>query len=229
MREEITSKMIGIVELYEGVMYYIYIIVIGVTYMMLGMTVRYRREGREMGEKYMRSGERIELIWTVMPGVILILIAVPSIYLIYALDEGMEPEVTIGVIGRQWYWEYEYPEMGEGGGSRREASYVKGEEELRGGERRLLEVDNPLVVPVGRPIRLMITSADVIHSFTIPNIGVKLDGVPGRINSTIIIIMKEGKYYGQCSELCGTAHYAMPIVMEVVGMEGYIEWVSKGE
>lgn len=165
----------------------------------------------------------LEVAWTVVPVIILIVIAVPSFKLLYAAERIPEAEMTVKVTGRQWYWDYEYPDHGNIAFS----SYMIAESELKPGQRRLLEVDNRVVVPVNTTVRLLVTAGDVIHSWAIPAFGVKKDGVPGRINETWFKAEREGVYYGQCSEICGTNHAYMPIAVEVVSREAFDAWVEK--
>lgn len=165
----------------------------------------------------------LEVAWTVVPVIILIVIAVPSFKLLYAAERIPEAEMTVKVTGRQWYWDYEYPDHGNIAFS----SYMIPESEIKPGQRRLLEVDNRVVVPVNTTVRLMVTAGDVIHSWAMPAFGVKKDGVPGRINETWFKAEREGVYYGQCSEICGTNHGYMPIAVEVVSREAFDAWVAK--
>lgn len=172
-----------------------------------------------------KDNKWLETIWTIVPILILIWIAIPTFTLIYTMGAHIieeEPGMTIKVEGRQWYWTYEYEKEGI-----EFDSYMKPEEELELGELRLLEVDNRLVVPVDTTIRLWITASDVIHSWAVPGLGIKMDAIPGRMNQVLMYIKKVGTYYGQCSELCGMQHGFMPIVVEAVALEKYIEWVSK--
>jgi len=150
-------------------------------------------------------------------------IAIPSFTLLYMMDEVIDPSITIKAIGHQWYWSYEYSDYVD---SDDEAlvydSYMTQEEDLSKGEFRLLEVDNRIVLPVNTNVRVICTSADVLHSFAIPSLGVKIDCVPGRLNQIGFNIKREGTFYGQCSELCGVNHGFMPIVVDVVPLEHYM-------
>jgi cytochrome c oxidase subunit 2 len=167
----------------------------------------------------------LEVAWTVVPVIILIVIAVPSFKLLYAAERIPEAEMTVKVTGRQWYWDYEYPDHGNIAFS----SYMVPESEIKPGQRRLLEVDNRVVVPVNTTVRLMVTAGDVIHSWAMPAFGIKRDGVPGRINESWFKAEREGVYYGQCSEICGTNHAYMPIAVEVVSREAFDAWVAKAK
>jgi len=174
----------------------------------------------------------LEIIWTLVPSFILILIAIPSFALLYAMDEVVTPAITLKVIGRQWYWSYEYSDyyltlLSDGASSSLNFdSYMIPEDELAVGQLRLLEVDNPVVLPINTHIRVIISAADVLHSWAIPSLGVKMDAVPGRLNQASIFIKRPGTYYGQCSEICGVNHGFMPIVIEALPVKNYLAWVS---
>ncbi|SMF77578.1 cytochrome c oxidase subunit 2 [Azospirillum oryzae] len=167
----------------------------------------------------------LEVAWTVVPVIILIVIAVPSFKLLYAAERIPQADMTIKVTGHQWYWDYEYPDHGNITFS----SYMIPETDLKPGQRRLLEVDNRVVVPVNTTVRVLVTAGDVIHSWAIPAFGLKKDGVPGRINETWFKAEREGVYYGQCSEICGTNHGFMPIAVEAVSREAFDAWVAKAK
>lgn len=162
----------------------------------------------------------IEVVWTVLPIMILVVIAVPSFRLLYKQMEIPEADVTIKAIGYQWYWGYEYPDNG----LEFEALMLE-DDELEEGQPRLLATDTEVVVPVNKVIRMQITAEDVIHAWAIPSFGVKMDAVPGRLNETWFKATEVGTYYGQCSELCGIRHAFMPITVKVVTQEEYDEWL----
>ena len=168
----------------------------------------------------------IEVLWTLIPVLILVVIAVPSFKLLYKADVIPKVDMTIKATGHQWYWNYEYVDHGK---FSFDANMVA-EEDLKDGQPRLLETDNRVVVPANSVIRLQVTAADVLHSWTIPAFGQKIDAVPGRLNEIWFgPIKKEGVYYGQCSELCGTRHSFMPITVEVVSKEKFDVWVEKAK
>jgi cytochrome c oxidase subunit 2 len=169
----------------------------------------------------------VEIVWTVVPIVILVLIAIPSFRLLYA-GEVIPPNVdlTVKAIGHQWYWDYEYPDHG---GFVFTSNMLSDEDSKKAGEPRLLGVDNRVVVPVGKVVRVIVTSADVIHSWTIPAFGAKIDAVPGKLNETWFKAEREGVFYGQCSELCGSRHAFMPIAVEVVSQERFDQWVAEAK
>lgn len=180
--------------------------------------------------KYVRHGQVIEIIWTIFPAVILLLIAFPSFILLYLCDEVLTPAMTIKVIGLQWYWKYEYSDFVDSIGETIEfESYVIPDDMLEPGALRLLDTDTSIVVPVDTHIRFVVTANDVIHSFTIPSLGMKIDATPGRLNQVSALIQRTGVYYGQCSELCGVNHGMMPIKLECVSIEDFIEWLGENE
>ncbi len=167
----------------------------------------------------------IEVLWTVVPVIILVIIAVPSFKVLYYMDKTQDAEMTLKVTGRQWYWDYSYPDQGDIGFS----SYMIPDEEIKPGQKRLLEVDNRIVLPVDTNIRILVTAGDVIHSWAMPALGIKKDAIPGRVNETWARIDKEGVYYGQCSEICGTNHGFMPIAIEAVSKERFQQWVEEAK
>lgn len=166
----------------------------------------------------LHHGTVIELIWTLIPSFILLFIAVPSFCLLYSMDEVIDPRITLKVIGHQWYWTYEYGDYLKPFSF---DSYMIPESELQEGQLRLLETDNRFVLPSQVHIRLLISSSDVLHSFAIPSLGLKVDAVPGRLNQLSLYIKRNGFYYGQCSELCGVNHGFMPISLRVVPLDSY--------
>ena len=167
----------------------------------------------------------LEIIWTAVPVIILILIAIPSIKLLYYMDKAVDADMTLKVIGYQWYWGYEYPDHGDIAFD----STIIPDDEITGDQVRLLETDNRVVLPVETDIRILLTSADVIHAWALPNLGVKIDVVPGRLNETWMRIDKPGIYRGQCSELCGVNHGFMPVVIEAVSKEEFAAWVESAK
>nr|YP_010895186.1 cytochrome c oxidase subunit II [Neoplesia analis]WJW73725.1 cytochrome c oxidase subunit II [Neoplesia analis] len=172
--------------------------------------------------RYLLHGQTIEVIWTILPTIILLFIAFPSLRLLYLLDEINEPSITLKSIGHQWYWSYEYSDFM----NIEFDSYMIPINELKTDSFRLLDVDNRIVLPMNSQIRILVTAADVIHSWTIPALGVKIDGTPGRLNQTNFFMTRPGLYFGQCSEICGANHSFMPIVIESVPMNFFIKWIS---
>lgn len=175
--------------------------------------------------KYLVEGTTIEIIWTLVPAIILVFVAFPSLQLLYSMDEVVDPSLTIKAIGHQWYWSYEYSDVD--GESIEFDSYMIPTSDLETGDLRLLEVDNRIVIPVNTQVRVVVTGADVIHCFALPSLGVKADAIPGRLNQVSFLIKRPGVYYGQCSEICGSDHSFMPIVVEGVSQEKFVNWISE--
>nr|YP_009995912.1 cytochrome c oxidase subunit II [Spondylis buprestoides]QNQ64863.1 cytochrome c oxidase subunit II [Spondylis buprestoides] len=173
--------------------------------------------------RYLLEGQLIEIIWTILPAVILIFIALPSLRLIYILDEINNPLITIKTIGHQWYWSYEYSDFK----NIEFDSYMIPINETNNFNFRLLDVDNRIITPYEAQIRMLITATDVIHSWTIPSLGIKIDATPGRLNQVSFTLNRTGLFYGQCSEICGTNHSFMPIVIESISPQYFIKWISK--
>lgn len=165
----------------------------------------------------------LEIIWTIIPSLILVVIAIPSFILLYSIDETLAPRLTIKIIGHQWYWSYECNDILKNNSQIifNYDSYMIAEEDLNVGEFRLLEVDAPLYLPVRTHIRLLITSSDVLHSWAVPSLGIKMDAVPGRLNQVMLYIKRTGNFYGQCSEICGINHGFMPIVIHAIPLETF--------
>nr|AML26334.1 cytochrome c oxidase subunit II [Hydrophilidae sp. BMNH 1274338] len=171
--------------------------------------------------RYLLEGQMIELIWTILPAVTLIFIALPSLKLLYLLDELNNPLVSIKSIGHQWYWSYEYTDFK----SIEFDSYMMQLNDLKLSSFRLLDVDNRIVLPFNSQIRMMVTAADVLHSWTIPSLSVKIDATPGRLNQISFIMNRAGLFFGQCSEICGANHSFMPIVLESISPNFFIKWI----
>nr|YP_010385135.1 cytochrome c oxidase subunit II [Sphaeridium lunatum]UPL65145.1 cytochrome c oxidase subunit II [Sphaeridium lunatum] len=171
--------------------------------------------------RYLLEGQTIELIWTILPAVTLIFIALPSLKLLYLLDELSNPLVSIKSIGHQWYWSYEYTDFK----SIEFDSYMMQQSDMKSSSFRLLDVDNRIVLPFNSQIRMMVTAADVLHSWTIPSLSVKIDATPGRLNQISFIMNRAGIFFGQCSEICGANHSFMPIVLESISPSYFVMWV----
>nr|QST21673.1 cytochrome c oxidase subunit II [Apocrypta bakeri] len=168
------------------------------------------------------EGQMIEIIWTVIPIFFLIFLAIPSLKILYLTDEMNNPSLSIKVIGHQWYWSYEYDDFK----SINFDSFMIKESDFSNNF-RLLDVDNRMILPYENQIRLLVNSSDVIHSFAMPSMGVKIDAVPGRINQISMMIKRPGLFFGQCSEICGVNHSFMPIVIESTNMENFINWIKE--
>nr|QRV62591.1 cytochrome c oxidase subunit 2 [Nebrioporus millingeni] len=173
--------------------------------------------------RFLLEGQTIEVIWTILPAIILIFIALPSLRLLYLLDEISNPWLTLKSIGHQWYWSYEYSDFKK----LEFDSYMTPMMDLPENGFRLLDVDNRIVLPFNSQIRIIVSAMDVLHSWTIPSLGVKIDATPGRLNQTNFFMNRSGLFYGQCSEICGANHSFMPIVIESVPTMMFIKWISK--
>lgn len=215
----------GIVELHDQVLFYLLIIFVGVTWILLSTIYRFKES--KIIHKYHNHSTILEFIWTVSPAFLLIAIAFPSFKLLYLMDEVIDPAITIKAVGHQWYWSYEYSDFTNKDGQSLEMdSYMIPTEDLEEGQLRQLEVDSRVIVPVDTHIRWIITANDVLHDFAVPSLGIKVDASPGRLNQTSTIIQREGVYYGQCSELCGVLHGNMPIVIEAVSLDKFLSWLD---
>ncbi|KAL0758286.1 cytochrome c oxidase subunit II (mitochondrion) [Colletotrichum acutatum] len=225
-QDSATPQMEGLVELHDNIMYYLVLILFAVGWVLFSI-VRYFVETKSpIAHKYLNHGTLIELIWTITPAIILILIAFPSFKLLYLMDEVNDPSMTISVEGHQWYWSYQYPDFLDSSDEFIEFdSYIVPESDLEEGALRMLEVDNRVIVPEETHIRFVITSGDVIHSYAAPALGIKCDAYPGRLNQVSAFINRSGVFYGQCSEICGILHSSMPIVIESVSLENFLSWL----
>ena len=194
-----------------------------VLFLMLYACVRFRASANPNPSKRTHN-VTVEVLWTLIPCLILIVMAVPSFKILYKQDTIPKADLTIKAIGYQWYWGYEYPDE-----NIIFDSYMIEEKDLKADQPRLLAVDNEVVVPVNKVVKVLITANDVLHAWALPSFGVKRDAVPGRINETWFKAEKVGTYYGQCSELCGIKHAFMPIAVRVVSNEEYEEWLSEAK
>ena len=167
----------------------------------------------------------VEVLWTAIPIVILVVLAIPSFKLLYQQEKSENYDMTVKVIGHQWYWEYEYPDHGDFYFE----SYMVQDADLQEGDLRLLTVDNPLVIPANKNIQILITAGDVLHSWAVPSMGLKTDAVPGRLNETWVNVKEPGIYRGQCSEICGTGHGFMPVVVKVLPESEFIAWANEAK
>ena len=199
-------------------------IAVFVTGLLLYVMVKFNEKANPVPTKTTHN-TALEVIWTIVPIIILVVIAVPSFKLLYFMDKTGKPEMTVKVTGSQWLWSYEYPDHGKFVFD----SQMIPDEELKPGQIRLLEVDNRVVVPVDTNIRVLVTANAVIHSWAVPALGIKIDSVPGRMNETWMRITRPGVYYGQCSELCGINHAFMPIAVEAVSKADFKNWLAKAK
>lgn len=195
----------------------IIIITTTVLYIIISLTIN------KLSNRNLLEGQLIELVWTIIPAILLVVIAIPSLKILYLIEEINKPLITIKAIGHQWYWTYEYSDFIK----IEFESYIKKTEDLDKNEYRLIEVDNRIILPFNTKTRILVTSTDVIHSWTVPALGIKIDGTPGRINQGRIIIIRPGVFYGQCSEICGANHRFIPIVLESVNIKTFNDWVKR--
>ena len=212
-------------------MWVITAIVIFVTALLIWVIARYNAKANPEPSKTTHNVP-LEVIWTVVPVIILIIIAIPSFKMLYYLDRTENPELTLKVTGHQWYWSFEYQDyLGESHSDIAFDAYMLKDDELdpAKGHKRLLSTDNPVVLPIDTNIQILVTASDVIHSFTIPAFGFKKDAVPGRMNETWFRIDKPGTYYGQCSEICGKDHAFMPVEIKAVSKEEFEQWLIEAK
>ena len=223
IREAVTPVMESVVDFHTLVMSIISAIVILVMALLLYVMIRYNHRNNPTPSRNSHN-TLIEIIWTAVPVLILVVIAIPSFRLLYLQDVVPEAELTIKATGYQWYWGYEYADMGIG---EFYSNMIPDEEiDAAAGQYRLLSTDYPLVVPIDANVRLNVTAADVIHSWAMPNFGVKIDAIPGRLNETWFRAEQPGVYFGQCSELCGLRHAYMPIEIHVVPQDVFDSWAA---
>nr|YP_009258857.1 cytochrome c oxidase subunit II [Cynoglossus zanzibarensis]AID59749.1 cytochrome c oxidase subunit II [Cynoglossus zanzibarensis] len=173
-------------------------------------------------DKLILDSQLIEIIWTILPAVVLAAIALPSLRILYLMDEINDPHMTVKAIGHQWYWSYEYTDYKELSFD----SYMIPTQDLLPGQLRLLEVDHRMIVPSSSPVRVLVTAEDVLHSWAVPSLGIKMDAVPGRLNQTTLYANRTGVFYGQCSEICGANHSFMPIVVESIPLSHFKDWTT---
>jgi len=225
-QDSASPQMEALVELHDNIMYYLTAILFSVGWIQGSIIKNFDNKKFPISNKYLNHGTLIELIWTITPALILVLIAFPSFKLLYLMDEVTDPSLSVLAEGHQWYWSYEYPDFLNSDGDFIEFdSYLVPESDLEKGALRMLEVDNRVIIPEITHTRFIVTAADVIHSFAIPALGVKCDAYPGRLNQFSILINRLGTFYGQCSEICGILHSSMPIVVESVSIEKFLTWL----
>lgn len=238
-----TPLMEGICDLHHDIMFVLVFISVAVLFLMLRVIFlfttldegffgaffgKYRNYHYAISPRTRNSS--LEVGWTIFPGVILAIIAIPSFALIYAIDEVIDPVLTLKIIGRQWNWAYEYSECGSNYYDRLNFdSFMVATEDLENDELRLLSVDKRIYLPLLTHIRLLITSSDVLHCWAVPSLGVKVDAVPGRLNQASVFLKREGLFYGMCSEICGVNHGFMPICVQSLSFFGFEKWVHSNE
>lgn len=227
-QDSASPQMEALVELHDNIMFYLVIILFGVAWILVSIIRNYVYNKSPISNKYLNHGTLIELIWTITPALILILIAFPSFKLLYLMDEVTDPSLTVFVEGHQWYWSYQYPDfLGNDDEELEFDSYLVPDSDLEDGGLRLLEVDNRVMLPELTHVRFIISSGDVIHSYACPALGIKCDAYPGRLNQVSVLVNREGSFFGQCSEICGILHSSMPIVIESISLEKFLSWLQE--
>lgn len=220
-QEPATEIMAELIKLHDFIMLFMIGIVFVVLALLIYVCVTFNKRSNPTPAKFSHNAPA-EIIWTIIPVIILVIIAIPSFELLKKEEQEPEADMTIKVVGYQWYWHYNYVDHG----GFEFDSYLIKDKDLKPGQKRLLEVDNRVVIPQGKTVRFLITAGDVLHSFTIPSMGFKKDAVPGKTNQVYAKVDKSGVYYGQCSELCGVDHGFMPIAIEVVPEEQFTKWIE---
>ena len=224
LQQSASPVMDGIASFHDFLLYIITAITIFVLVLLLIVIVRFNARANPTPSKTTHN-TLLEVAWTVLPVLILVIIAVPSFRLLFTQMNIPPADVTVKATGKQWYWSYNYP---DDGGFEFD-SLMLSDKERKGDQPRLLAVDNEMVVPVNKNVRVLTTGADVIHAFAVPSFGVKIDSIPGRINETWFRATREGIFYGQCSELCGKDHAFMPIAVRVVSDGEYTAWLEQAK
>ncbi|HNF29015.1 MAG TPA: cytochrome c oxidase subunit II [Chitinophagaceae bacterium] len=230
VQDPATPVMEGMLFFHNYLLFFLIVIGVFVCWLLTYVVVNFNEHTNPVAQKFTHSSI-LEIVWTILPALVLLLIAVPSFALLYSLDELIDPAVTLKVIGHQWYWSYEYADYTgldylDNGVIINFDSYMVPTNDLVKGSFRLLEVDNRVVLPINTHIRVLVTAADVLHCWAVPSFGIKLDACPGRLSQTSLFIKREGVYYGQCSEICGVNHGFMPIVVRGVSFDRYTDWVA---
>ena len=220
LQDAVTPVMHDITQFHNFMLVLITVITVFVLALLLIVMVKFNAKANPTPSKTTHN-TTIEVVWTVAPILILLVIAIPSFRLLYLQRDIPQADMTIKAIGNQWYWSYEYPDHDD----LTFDSLMVEEEDLKPGQPRLLATDNDVVVPVNKTVRVIVTASDVIHNWAIPSFGIKMDGIPGRLNETWFRAEKTGVYYGQCSELCGIRHAFMPITVRVVSEEDFAAWL----
>nr|QSL98474.1 cytochrome c oxidase subunit II [Mileewa alara] len=216
LQDSVSPMMEQLIIFHDHTMMIISMITAIVSYMMLNILLN------KYTNRFLMENQMIELLWTILPSFMLIFIALPSLKILYMMEEINNPLITIKSIGHQWFWSYEYSDFKK----MEFDSYMSPMMKPELNKFRLLDVDNRIMLPFQTQTRIIVSSTDVIHSWTIPSLGVKLDALPGRMNQSKIMLNRPGVYYGQCSEICGSNHSFMPIVMESTNMFSFIKWLK---
>jgi cytochrome c oxidase subunit 1 len=223
-QDNASPQMEGLEELHNNIMFYLAAILFAVSWIIVSIILNYNKA--KISNKYITHGTLVELIWTITPALILILIAFPSFKLLYLMDEVIDPSLVINGEGHQWYWSYQYPDFVNKDEECVEYdSYIIPESDLEKGNLRMLEVDNRVMIPELTHTRFVVQGADVIHSYACPSLGIKCDAYPGRLNQSSVYLNREGTFFGQCSEICGILHSSMPISIQSLSLVKYLYWL----
>ncbi len=227
VQDPATPVMEGMIFFHNYLLFFLTIIGVFVCWLLSYVLVNFNEKANPVSQKFTHSS-KLEIAWTILPAILLVFIAIPSFALLYSLDEVIDPSVTLKAIGHQWYWSYEYSDSSSVfGDSLAFDSYMVPTNELSKGSFRLLEVDNRVVLPINTHIRVLVTAADVLHSWAVPSFGIKIDACPGRLSQVSLFLKREGVYYGQCSEICGINHGFMPIVVRGVSFDTFSSWCAE--
>jgi cytochrome c oxidase subunit 2 len=221
LQQAASPVMADIVWFHNVLLWIIGLIVAFVLVLLITVMVRFNARANPTPSRTTHNA-LIEVLWTIVPVIILVAIAVPSFRLLFVQLDNPKPDLTVKATGKQWYWSYNYPDNG----NFEFDSLIVEDKDLKAGQPRLLTVDNEMVVPVNKVVHVLVTGADVIHSFAVPSFGIKIDAVPGRLNDTWFKATSEGTFHGQCSELCGKDHAFMPITVRVVNDAEFAAWVE---
>nr|URX54476.1 cytochrome c oxidase subunit II [Neotermes sp. 8 AB-2022a] len=216
LQDSASPVMEQLISFHDHTLMIITMIIAVVAYTMMMLTIN------KNINRFMLEGQMIEVAWTIIPAVILVFIAVPSLRLLYLMDEIHSPALTLKAIGHQWYWSYEYSDFIKAEFD----AYMTPQDSDEKNMFRLLDTDNHISLPMNSFTRVIVTAADVLHSWTVPSLGIKTDATPGRLNQCSFLINRPGLFYGQCSEICGANHSFMPIVIESVSANAFINWMS---
>jgi cytochrome c oxidase subunit 2 len=219
------SPVMTMIESLHNLLLFIIVAISAFVLGLLGFACLRYRANRNQAASRRTHNSVLEIAWTAIPVLILVVIAIPSFKLLYFMDRAANPEMTLKAIGHQWYWSYEYPDNGNFTFD----AYMIADQDLQEGQPRLLAVDNRVVLPVDTDVRVLTTATDVIHSWAMPALGVKMDAIPGRLNETWLRIEQPGIYYGQCSELCGDYHGFMPIEIEAMSKSDFEAWTKRAQ
>jgi len=228
VQDPASTIMEGMIHFHNYLMIYLVFIACFVGWMLYYVFTNFKRNPNYLSVEKFTHSNALEIIWTIIPAIVLVFIGIPSFTLLYCLDEWFNPEVNLKVVGHQWYWSYEYSDCLKDDVKEQTIgfdSYMLAESDLIPGSFRLLEVDHKVVLPVNTHIRVLVTAADVLHSWAVPSFGIKVDACPGRLSQASLFVKREGVFYGQCSEICGVNHGFMPISVKVVSRLKYLEWL----